>query len=44
MGVGNRDEQIMQTQHRHQELHQQQVNEQPAQEQPVWQEDRKSVV
>ena len=29
MGVGNRDEQIMQTQHRQQELHQQQVHEQP---------------
>ena len=45
MGVGNRDEQIMQTQHRQQELHlQQQVHEQPAQEQPVWQECRPPVV
>ena len=40
MGVGNRDEQIMQTQHRQQELHlQQQVHEQP-----VWQEYRPPVV
>ena len=39
MGVGNRDEQIMQTQHRQQELHQQQVHEQP-----VWQEYKPPVV
>ena len=45
MGVGNRDEQIMQTQHRQQEQHMHQLmNDHPVQEQPTWQEYKPPVV